>query len=33
MRQVPDITEGEYPPQPENVVYYRGEYYTEKTQP
>lgn len=33
MRQVPDITEGEYPPQPEDVVYYRGEYYTEKTQP
>ena len=33
MRQVPDITEGEYPPQPEDVVYYRGEYYTERTQP
>ena len=23
----------EYPPQPEDVVYYRGEYYTERTQP
>ena len=33
MRQIPDITEGEYPPQPDDVVWYRGEYYTEKTQP
>ena len=33
MRQIPDITEGEYPPQPEDVVYYRGEYYTQATQP
>ena len=33
MRQIPDITEGEYPPQPEDVVLVRGEYYTEKTQP
>lgn len=33
MRQIPDIAEGEYPPQPEDVVYVRGEYYTEKTQP
>ena len=33
MRQIPDVTEGEYPPQPEDVVYYRGEYYTEKTLP
>ena len=33
MRQIPDITEGEYPPQPDDVVWTRGEYYTEKTQP
>lgn len=33
MSQVPDIAEGEYPPQPDDVVYTRGEYYTEKTQP
>ena len=33
MSQVPDIAEGEYPPQPDDVVYVRGEYYTEKTQP
>ena len=33
MRQIPDITEGEYPPQPYDVVWTRGEYYTEKTQP
>ena len=33
MRQISDITEGEYPPQPDDVVYVRGEYYTEKTQP
>ena len=33
MRQIPDITEGEYPPQPDDVVWSRGEYYTEKTQP
>ena len=33
MSQVPDITWGEYPPQPEDVVMVRGEYYTEKTQP
>ncbi len=33
MRQIPDITEGEYPPQPEDVVYYRGEYYTQSTMP
>jgi len=33
MSQVPDITAGEYPPQPEDVVMVRGEYYTEATQP
>ena len=33
MSQVPDITEGEYPPQPENVVSVYGEYYTEGTEP
>ena len=33
MRQIPDITEGEYPPQPDDVVRVYGEYYTEKTQP
>ncbi len=33
MSQVPDITEGEYPPQPDDVVNVYGEYYTEKTQP
>ncbi|MBQ6501862.1 MAG: transglycosylase domain-containing protein [Mogibacterium sp.] len=33
MSQVPDITEGEYPPQPDDVVRVYGEYYTEKTQP
>lgn len=33
MSRVPDITEGEYPPQPEDVVSVYGEYYTEKTQP
>ena len=33
MRQVPDITEGEYPPQPDDVVNVYGEYYTEKTRP
>ena len=33
MSQVPDIAEGEYPPQPAKVVNVRGEYYTEKTQP
>ena len=33
MRQIPDITAGEYPPQPDDVVWTRGEYYTEKTQP
>ena len=33
MSQIPDITEGEYPPQPENVVYKYGEYYTEGTEP
>lgn len=33
MRQIPDITEGEYPPQPENVVNVYGEYYTENTRP
>ena len=33
MSQVPDVTEGEYPPQPDDVVTVYGEYYTEKTQP
>jgi penicillin-binding protein 1A len=33
MSQIPDITEGEYPPQPENVVKVYGEYYTEGTRP
>ncbi|MBQ6440856.1 MAG: transglycosylase domain-containing protein [Mogibacterium sp.] len=33
MEQIPDITEGEYPPQPEDVVTVYGEYYTEKTKP
>ena len=33
MRQVPDITEGEYPQQPEDVVYVNGEYYTKGTEP
>lgn len=33
MSQIPDITEGEYPPQPENVVSVYGEYYTDITQP
>ncbi len=33
MSRVPDITEGEYPPQPDDVVSVYGEYYTEKTQP
>ena len=33
MEQVPDITEGEYPPKPANVVSVYGEYYTLKTQP
>ena len=33
MSQIPDITEGEYPPQPEDVVRVYGEYYTESTQP
>ena len=33
MNQIPDITEGEYPDQPSNVIYQRGEYYTEGTEP
>ncbi len=33
MRQIPDITEGEYPAQPDNVVYVYGEYYTKGTEP
>ena len=33
MSQIPDVTEGEYPPQPDDVVTIYGEYYTEKTQP
>ena len=33
MEQVPDVTEGEYPPQPASVVNVYGEYYTLKTQP
>ena len=33
MSQIPDVTEGEYPPQPADVVRVYGEYYTEKTQP
>ena len=33
MEQIPDITEGEYPPQPEDVVSVYGEYYTENTKP
>ena len=33
MRQVPDITEGEYKGMPDDVVYTGGEYYTNGTQP
>ena len=33
MSQVPDVTEGEYPPQPADVVRVYGEYYTTATQP
>lgn len=33
MEQIPDITEGSYRDQPDNVVYQYGEYYTEGTQP
>lgn len=33
MSRIPDITEGEYPAQPDNVVYKYGEYYTEGTEP
>ncbi len=33
MEQIPDITEGEYPPQPASVVDVYGEYYTLNTQP
>ena len=33
MSQIPDVTEGEYPPQPADVVRIYGEYYTEKTRP
>ena len=33
MEQIPDITEGEYPPQPDDVVYVGGEYYTKGTEP
>ena len=33
MRQVPDVTEGEYPSQPDDVVSQYGEYYTEGTVP
>jgi penicillin-binding protein 1A len=33
MRQVPDVTEGEYPEMPYDVVMMNGEYYTEGTEP
>ena len=33
MEDIPDITEGEYPEQPANVIYQYGEYYTEGTEP
>ena len=33
MSRIPDITEGEYPPQPDDVVSVYGEYYTENTRP
>lgn len=33
MERIPDITEGEYPEQPEDVVYVGGEYYTKGTEP
>lgn len=33
MRQVPGISDGEYSPQPANVIYKYGEYYTEGTEP
>ena len=33
MERIPDITEGEYPPQPDDVVYVGGEYYTKGTEP
>lgn len=33
MSQVPDIMEGEYPAQPDDVVYEYGEYYTKGTEP
>ena len=33
MSQVPDVTEGEYPEMPYDVVLVNGEYYTEGTEP
>lgn len=33
MNQIPDIDSGSYPEQPSNVIYQRGEYYTEGTEP
>lgn len=33
MNQVPDIEEGEYKEQPDNIIYQGGEYYTDGTQP
>jgi penicillin-binding protein 1A len=33
MSRIPDIEEGEYPPQPDDVVSVYGEYYTENTRP
>lgn len=33
MEQIPDITDGEYPAQPDDVVYVNGEYYTKGTEP
>jgi penicillin-binding protein 1A len=33
MRQIPDITDGEYKEMPSDVVYRNGEYYTSGTEP
>lgn len=33
MEQIPDIEEGKYPKQPNNIIYKNGEYYTDGTEP
>ena len=33
MERIPDITEGEYPEQPADVIEQYGEYYTKGTEP